>query len=132
MIELPSAALRDRARQLRRTQTEAERRLWMRLRSRQLNYAKFRRQYPISPFIADFCCEEHKLVVELDGGQHAERAEADQKRTAFLVRKGYRIIRFWDHEVMEEIGAVLERIVDELKSPHPSPLPSGEGEKRRM
>jgi hypothetical protein len=73
---------------------------------------------------------EHGLVVELDGGQHAAQMEADQRRTAFLTRKGYRVIRFWDHEVMEDIEAVLERILEALRNPHPSPLPEGEGESR--
>ena len=120
--------LRDRARRLRRNQTEAERKLWARLRFRQLGNAKFRRQYPIGPFITDFCCMEHGLVIELDGGQHAEHEEADRRRSAFLARRGYRVIRFWDNEVIEDIEAVLQRIMDELESPHPNPLPGGEGE----
>jgi len=128
-MELRPSMLRDRARCLRRNQTETERRLWSRLRFRQLDEAKFRRQHPISPFIADFCCMERGLVSELDGGQHAEQEEADRRRSAFLARRGYRVIRFWDNEVMEDIEAVLQRIMDELESPHPSPLPGGEGEK---
>ena len=117
--------IRDRARQLRRDQTAVESKLWFRLRARQLAGAKFRRQYPIGPFIADFCCMEHGLVVELDGSQHVEQEAADRRRSAFLTRQGYRVIRFWDNEVIEDIEAVLQRIMDELESPHPNPLPQG-------
>lgn len=128
-MESQPSTPRDRARRLRRVQTEAERRLWMRLRDRQLHNAKFRRQHPVGPFITDFCCPEHRLVVELDGGQHVVQAEADQARTAFLTQRGYRVLRFWDHEVMEDMEAVLQQIVAELRDPHPDPLPrQGEGE----
>jgi very-short-patch-repair endonuclease len=121
---------RDRVRGLRRDQTEAERRLWARLRHRQLHYIKFRRQHPVGPFITDFCCPEHRLVVELDGGQHVVQADADQARTAFLMQRGYHVLRFWNHEVIENIEAVLQQIAAELRDPHPAPLPSqGEGEK---
>ena len=122
--------LRDRARQLRRDQTEAEHRLWTRLRARQLCGAKFRRQRPIGHFIADFCCVEYGLVVELDGGHHAEQVEADHRRSAFLERSGYRVLRFWDNEVMENIEAVLEQITAVLSDPHPNPLPVRAREKR--
>ena len=122
--------LRDRARQLRHNQTEAEQRLWTRLRARQLCGAKFRRQHPIGHFIADFCCVEHGLIVELDGGQHAEQVEADQTRSAFLERRGYRVLRFWDNEVKEDIEAVLEQIAAVLSDPHPNPLPVRARERR--
>jgi very-short-patch-repair endonuclease len=115
--------LRDRARKLRLNQTEVERRLWSRLRARQLWGVKFRRQHPIGPFIVDFCCLERRLVIELDGGQHAAQVKADQKRSAFLERSGYRVLRFWDNAVMEDIQAVLEQIDAILKHPHPDPLP---------
>jgi very-short-patch-repair endonuclease len=115
--------LRNRARDLRRAQTEAERRLWTRLRHRQLYDVKFRRQHPVGPFITDFCCSAHRLVVELDGGQHAVQTDADQARTAFLRQHGYRVLRFWDHEVIENIETVLQRIAVELRDPHPAPLP---------
>ncbi len=118
-----ASTLRDRARRLRRDQSEAERRLWARLRARHLCGAKFRRQHPIGRFIADFCCVERPLVVELDGGQHALQAEADQRRSAFLARRGYRVLRFWDNEVMENMEAVLQQIVEALRDPHPYPLP---------
>jgi len=122
--------LRDRSRRLRRDQTEAERKLWLRLRNRQLGDVKFRRQHFISPFIADFCCPEKWLVVELDGGQHVEQAKVDQERTAFLESKGYRVLRFWNNEVFVNMEAILEKIAAVLSDPHPDPLPSREREHR--
>ena len=106
--------LRDRARQLRRHQTDVEGKLWSRLRARQLSGAKFRRQYPIGAFIVDFCCYERRLVIELDGGHHAERMDADQSRTDFFVSQGYRVLRFWNNEVIENIDGVLEQIAHTL------------------
>jgi very-short-patch-repair endonuclease len=114
---------RQRARQLRRDQTDAEQRLWAKLRDRQLGGAKFRRQHPIGPFVADFCCPQRKLIVELDGGQHAEDVAADQKRSRFLEAQGYRVLRFWNHDVLKGTDAVLERIAEALSDPHPCPLP---------
>jgi very-short-patch-repair endonuclease len=114
---------------------DAEAKLWARLRSRQLCGFKFRRQYPIGGFITDFCCFEQRLVVELDGGQHAERTQADQSRSDVLTRHGYRVLRFWDNEVMKNIDEVLQRIVEALSNPNinlkPSPVPSpiGRGSK---
>ena len=125
------STLQNRVRRLRREQTEAERRLWVRLRDRQLDSAKFRRQHLVGSFIADFCCSEHRLVVELDGGQHVVQEDADQARTAFLNQRGYRVLRFWNHEVMQDLEAVLQQIVAVLQDPHPNPLPSREREKRR-
>jgi very-short-patch-repair endonuclease len=115
--------LKNRARRLRREQTDAESKLWARLRARQFSGTKFRRQHPIGPFIADFCCVERALVVELDGGQHADRVKADQLRTPFIEQCGYRVLRFWDNELMENMEAVLEEIVRVLSDPHPNPLP---------
>jgi very-short-patch-repair endonuclease len=106
--------LRDRARQLRRDQTDVESKLWSRLRARQLSGAKFRRQYPIGAFIADFCCYERRLVIELDGGHHAELVDADQSRTDFFVSQGYRVLRFWNNEVIENIDGVLGQIAHTL------------------
>src|SRR5262245_13829853 len=116
-------SIQVKARQLRRDQTDAEQRLWARLRDRQLCGAKFRRQHPIGPFVADFCCPEGKLIVELDGGQHAQEAAADQKRSRLLEVQGYRVLRFWNHDVLGNTEAVLERIAEVLSDPHSSPLP---------
>ena len=114
---------RDYARNLRRRQTDAERRLWSRLRDRRLVGAKFSRQVPIGPYIVDFCCRELKLIIELDGGQHAIRAAYDGERIAFLERLGYRVLRFWDNEALGSTDGVLIRIVEALAS-RPSPRPS--------
>ena len=86
--------IRVKARQLRRDQTDAEQTLWARLRDRQLCGAKFRRQHPVGPFVADFCCTQRRLVVELDGGQHAVEVAADHKRSRFLEEQGYHVLRF--------------------------------------
>jgi very-short-patch-repair endonuclease len=123
---------RTHARRLRGEITDAEKQLWGRLRDRQLNGAKFRRQHPIGPFITDFCCVEHSLVIELDGGQHVEQVATDNARTQFIQSHGYRVLRFWNNEVLTNLSGVLERIDEVLKSPHPSPLPEGEGGKRSM
>ena len=116
-----------RARRLRREVTDAEKKLWVLLRGRHLCGAKFRRQHPIGPYIADFCCVERGLVVELDGGEHLSQIKADQRRTVFIERQGYRVLRFWDNEVLTDAEAVLECIIRALDGPHPCPLPKGEG-----
>ncbi len=123
-----SPTQRSRARRLRRNQTDAERKLWFHLRDRRFSGEKFRRQHPIARFVVDFCCLERSLIIELDGGQHATQTEADRERTVFLEREGYRVLRFWNHEVIANIEAVLQQIDQVLKNPHPNPLPEGEGE----
>jgi very-short-patch-repair endonuclease len=119
----------DYARDLRRRQTDAEHRLWARLRDRRLLGVKFSRQVPIGPYIVDFCCRELKLIVELDGGQHAIQGAYDAERTAFLERLGHSVLRFWDNDVLRNTEGVLIRIVEALAT-RPSPRPSpqrGEG-----
>jgi very-short-patch-repair endonuclease len=108
--------IRDRARNLRRASADAERKFWAHLRNRQLKGVKFRRQHPIGPCIADFFCLEAKLIVEVDGDNHATEAQgrADTARTAYLEGSGYRVVRFWNNEVMGEINGVLERIAEFL------------------
>ena len=101
-----------RARELRRNATDAESRLWFRLRDRQLFGLKFRRQHRIGPYIADFYCDECELVVELDGGQHADMAAADARRTAYLEGKGLQVLRFWNNDVLANTEGVLTRIVE--------------------
>jgi len=103
-----------RARSLRVSQTDAEARLWSRLRNRMLGDAKFRRQVPVGPYIADFLCAGHMLIVELDGGQHADNP-ADLRRTRFLESKGYRVVRFWNPDVLANTEGVLEMILLELE-----------------
>ena len=102
------------ARRLRRNQTDAEKRLWFRLRARQLLGVKFRRQQPIGPFTVDFCSLEPKLVIEVDGGQHAESV-ADEQRSAFLGRSGYEVLRFWNNEVLSHLDEVVERIAEAIE-----------------
>jgi very-short-patch-repair endonuclease len=104
-----------RARDLRKNATDAEKRLWNALRE-SLPY-KFRRQQPIGRFIADFACPARKLVIELDGGQHADRTEADARRSAELARRGYRVVRFWNNEVLANLEGVLDTIRRELDPP---------------
>ena len=115
------------ARKLRRDSTDAERRLWRHLRSRQLDGAKFVRQFPIGPHVADFACRDAHLAIELDGGQHSP--ETDAARTSLIESFGYRVLRFWNNDVLANTGGVLEVIRQELhiarNSPQ-SPLPRGE------
>ncbi len=117
------------ARRLRAGTTEAENRLWYYLRDRRLQGAKFRRQVPIGPYVADFLCLEASLVVEADGGQHSERIAHDEERTRFLEARGYRVLRFWNNDVMVNIEGVMEVIGRALASDPltPGPSPKGEG-----
>ena len=112
----------NRTRTLRAGQTDAEQRLWQQLRDRQLDGFKFRRQHGIGTYIVDFICIEAKLIVEVDGGQHADQAGYDAKRTAWLAASDYRVMRFWNNEVLENLEGVLEAIRSGLvPSPQPSP-----------
>jgi len=118
------------ARSLRERSTDVERLLWSRLRNRQLSGCKFRRQQPIGSFVADFVCLEYRLVIELDGGQHAEQQSQDEVRSAFLHKEGYRVLRFWNNQVLGELDSVLEVINSALAhSAHPSPNPLPQGER---
>jgi very-short-patch-repair endonuclease len=99
------------ARMLRRNQTDAERLLWQRLRNRQLLGVKFRRQMPIGGYVADFASVEIKLIIDLDGSQHIDNQNADEFRTGFLQREGYKVVRFWNNDVLSRTDAVLETIV---------------------
>lgn len=106
--------LTTNARNLRKKQTNAERLLWQHLRNRQLCGQKFRRQFPIDSYIVDFACLEVKLIVELDGGQHAEQVEYDQHRTEQLQKRGFKVIRFWNNDVLENANGVLQAIQMEI------------------
>jgi len=94
--------------------TDAEKRLWSALRDRRLVGYKFRRQRPIGPFIVDFACVERKLIVEADGGQHAG-SERDEQRTARLERRGWRVLRFWNNDILANPSGVVETILRALK-----------------
>jgi len=123
-----SHRLTNRARALRRTMTDAERRLWYGLRGRQLNGAKFKRQQPCGDYVLDFVCLEFRLVVEIDGGQHLD-SERDRFRDAWLQSEGFRVLRFRNDEVLLRTDAVLAEIARHLTcSPSPCPSPArGEG-----
>ena len=108
-------------RTLRDEMTDAEKVLWRVLRSRQVSGLKFRRQHPFGDYILDFVCLESKLVIEVDGGQHGERAEEDEIRTQNLLTAGFRVLRFWNNEVLQEIEAVKERIWRAVEEETPSP-----------
>ncbi|HEV2538983.1 MAG TPA: endonuclease domain-containing protein [Frateuria sp.] len=114
----------DRARGLRLGMTDAEQALWYRLRNRQLDGCKFRRQHEIDRYVVDFVCTERMLVVELDGSQHLAQEDYDQARTSYLESKGYRVLRFWNNDLLTNIESVLEVLVEALASPIPSPRPS--------
>jgi very-short-patch-repair endonuclease len=97
--------------------TEAEKRLWYRIRRQQLSVHQFRKQVELKSYVVDFCCLKERLVIELDGGQHAEITEYELKRRAWLEENGYRVLRFWNNEVFENLEGVLETIVRALKAP---------------
>jgi len=106
--------MNDFAKVLRRNATDAERRLWSRLRNRQLGGFRFRRQRSIGPYICDFVCLSARVVVELDGSQHIEDTAYDARRDAILKANGFRVLRFWNADVMARVDAVLETIFEAL------------------
>ncbi len=95
--------------------TDAEQVIWKLLRGRRFADLKFRRQFPIGPYIADFCCVERKLVVELDGGQHVDDRVYDDEREEFIETQGYRVVRFWNDVVLKEMDSVIEQILSVLE-----------------
>ena len=113
-----------KARTLRKRPTDVESALWRQVRLRQIDGCKFRRQHPIGPYIVDFVCLERHVIVEVDGGQHMLLVQQDAERTAWLESVGYRVIRFWDHEVLTEMESVKEAIYRSL-TPHLNPPPQG-------
>lgn len=106
--------LLSRARRMRRQASDAESLLWRHLRNRQMLGYKFRRQAVIEPYIVDFACLEAMLVIEADGGQHTAQGAYDARRTARLEAMGYKVLRFWNHQILVETDTVLERIASEL------------------
>ena len=118
-VRLRDRELRERARAMRANPTDAERRLWAILRNGHLSGAKFRRQHVIGSCIADFISIEHRLIIEVDGSQHAG-SEADRRRDAYLGRHGFRILRFWNSDVLENASGVFDTIAAALHTPHPS------------
>ena len=129
---MPKIELTPRARQLRADQTEVERRLWSKLRNRQLAGLKWKRQVPRGSYVVDFLCVEASLVVELDGGQHADQLAYDARRTAYLESQGLKVLRFWNTDVIENPNGVCDAILYAAgrHAPHPDRLPRGEREAR--
>ncbi len=100
---------------LRKDRTDAERKLWAALRRKQLNGARFRQQVPLGSYVVDFLCPAARLIVEVDGSQHAAEAAADSARSKWLEERGYRVIRFWNNDVSKRLDGVLEAILQALK-----------------
>ena len=130
---VPIVATSGNARALRRLMTDAERKLWLALRARRFAAAKFRRQVPIGPYVADFLCYEQRLVIEVDGGQHAE-SERDKVRDRWFARNGFRVLRFWNNDVLTNLDGVSTAIISVLaeRQNEPSPLAGEGGENRRF
>lgn len=105
---------KDFSRKLRSEMTEAELYLWRRLRSRQIHDLKFRRQHPVGKYILDFACTEARLAIEVDGGQHNEMQIHDDQRSAWLEVQGWKVLRFWNNEVLQNIEGVLEVVLNAL------------------
>lgn len=105
---------KNRARELRKNPTESELKLWAHLRLRQIGGYKFRRQHPLGPYIVDFVCIEKKLIIEVDGGQHDEKRFYDINRYKLVKEKGFRVLRFWNNEVLRDIDIVKEVIASAL------------------
>ncbi|MHB8384729.1 MAG: endonuclease domain-containing protein [Candidatus Binataceae bacterium] len=112
---LLSAKALTNSRKLRRNMTDAEQAIWKLLRGRRFADLKFRRQFPIGPYIADFCCVERKLVVELDGGQHVNQQVYDDEREEFIEAQGFRVVRFWNDVVLRETDSIIAQILAVLE-----------------
>jgi very-short-patch-repair endonuclease len=114
--------LKQRRKDLRHNQTEAEKTLWAHLQNRQLYRMKFFRQYSVGPYVLDFYCAAMKLAIELDGGQHnqCESREYDAVRSEYLKEQGIDVMRFWNHEVLIDINSILNRIVERVDQDNPS------------
>jgi very-short-patch-repair endonuclease len=110
LIQESAMNLTNKARSLRKNKTDVEQLVWKYLRNRQQYNYKFRRQFPIEPYIVDFACLELKLIIELDGGQHANRINYDDQRSSFLMQRGFKVIRFWNNDVTKNTEGVLEAI----------------------
>ena len=123
--------LRRRARRLRNEATDAERRLWQALRQRRIEGFRFRRQVPVAGFIVDFLCPQARLVIEVDGDQHAGAIEYDEARTARLVHAGYRVLRYANRDVLlrrtDVVDDIYRHLTRDFTPPQPSPSPAAKG-----
>ncbi|MCL1636041.1 endonuclease domain-containing protein [Luteimonas sp. SX5] len=108
--------LLDHAKRMRTIQTDAEALLWRHFRGKRFSGFKFRRQQPIGPYIVDFVCLRCRVVVEADGGQHSDALEYDAVRTAWLEAQGFRVLRFWNNDILQRIEAVLDSVLKALES----------------
>lgn len=115
LLTADNPALHQRAKAMRQGMSEAEAKLWQHLRAGRLNGHKFRRQQPMGNYIVDFMCVTPKLIVEADGGQHTERAAYDHARTAYLNSLGFTVLRFWNHEILQQTNDVLAEILRVLQ-----------------
>src|SRR4051794_36632714 len=125
MKKYPLSGAHTCARSLRRNMTKAERRLWQMLRLNQIDGCKFRRQVPLGRYIVDLACHGARLIIEVDGGQHDRSSLLEAERTLFLRAEGYRVLRFWNNEVLQNLGGVRNVIVRELgriTPTQPSPI----------
>jgi very-short-patch-repair endonuclease len=116
------------ARKLQSRPTDAERKLWALLRAKQLDGYRFRRQVPLGIYVVDFACFSERLILEIDGGQHALSQQKDEARTSWLKARGFRVLRFWNNDVLANPEGVRASILRELRrpeSPHPDPPPQG-------
>ncbi len=114
--QLSTPKMKHRAAELRRDQTPAEAKLWRFLRAHQTNEVHFRRQHAIGNYVVDFCAPSHRLIIEVDGGQHLEQDEYDNERTKFLQSKGYRVLRFWNSDVTKDFDGVMRTILEALET----------------
>jgi len=113
----------SRARNFRQNPTDAERKLWWQLRKLPLGSSHIRRQATIGPYVADFACHTNRIVIEIDGGQHADNT-TDLARTTYLNAQGYRVLRFWNNDVLDNIDSVIETIISVFRTAPPTPDPS--------
>jgi len=125
-VKLIKSSLNQLAKNLRANQTDAEKLLWRYLRSKQLESTKFRRQQPIGDYIVDFVSLDKKLIIELDGGQHSTNAEKDQQKDKWLSKQGFKVLRFWNNDVIKNTKGVLAAIMEDI-TPSPNPSPPGRG-----
>ena len=119
----------EKSRQLRKNMTNQEKKLWSIIRNRQFFGLRFRRQFPIGNYIVDFICREKKIIIEIDGGQHNEpqNTDYDISRTKFLYSSGYKVVRFWNNEINDNIDGVYEKLKEVFEITPPQPSPSVEG-----